>query len=66
MLEEHLWTCPNCGHPLKGVAAAHAGKKVSPHSRTVALILAIFVGAIGVIEGHRSVPGRQSLHSIGD
>jgi len=50
-------SCPSCGHPLKGslAAAASAGKPMSPHSRTVALILCILVGVFGV---HRFFVGK--------
>jgi TM2 domain-containing membrane protein YozV len=55
--------CPNCGHPARPAAAAptatrpgySADKQVSPLSRLAALLLCLFVGALGV---HRFYVGK--------
>lgn len=45
-------SCPNCGHPMKNQAPAG---DASSRSRTVALLLCLFVGFLGV---HRFYVGK--------
>jgi hypothetical protein len=50
--------CPNCGHPARPKVTSpgfRADKPVSPHSRLAALLLCLFIGALGV---HRFYVGK--------
>jgi hypothetical protein len=49
-------SCPDCGHPLKRVRPGYEdGKAVSPKSRLVAILLAVFIGSLGI---HRFYVGK--------
>ena len=50
--------CPSCGHPAHPGTTSpgfRADKTVSPHSRLAALLLCLFIGALGV---HRFYVGK--------
>jgi TM2 domain-containing membrane protein YozV len=50
--------CPSCGHPAHPKTTSpgfRADKAVSPHSRLAALLLCLFLGALGV---HRFYVGK--------
>ncbi len=49
-------SCPDCGHPLKNVRPGYEdGKEVSPKSRLAAILLAVFIGSLGI---HRFYVGK--------
>ena len=48
--------CPDCGHPLKHLRPGYEdGKEISPKSRLVAILLAVFIGSLGI---HRFYVGK--------
>jgi TM2 domain-containing membrane protein YozV len=57
-LSDQASFCPNCGHPMQGGSTKvvnRTGKPVSPHSRLAAILMCVFIGALGV---HRFYVGK--------
>jgi TM2 domain-containing membrane protein YozV len=55
-VSDQATSCPDCGHPLRHLRPGYEeGKEVSPKSRLVAILLAVFIGSLGI---HRFYVGK--------
>ena len=56
--------CPHCGAPLKEGAAARPLVVTAPKSRSVAILLAIFLGGLGLHKFYLNRPGVGLLYIL--
>jgi TM2 domain-containing membrane protein YozV len=55
-VSDQALSCPECGHPLRHLRPGYEeGKEVSPKSRLVTILLAVFIGSLGI---HRFYVGK--------
>ena len=55
-LSDQAVSCPDCGHPVRRVSPGfEEGKQISPKSRLVTLLFAVFIGSLGI---HRFYVGK--------
>jgi TM2 domain-containing membrane protein YozV len=67
-VSEQAWTCPSCGYPLRGCRDEGRSFDLYPafptKSRSIAILLAIFLGGLGMHKFYLNKPGMGILYLL--
>jgi TM2 domain-containing membrane protein YozV len=67
-VSDRAWTCPSCGYPLRGSVEDGQSYNHPPaiptKSRSIAILLAIFLGGFGIHKFYLNKPGQGMLYLL--